>query len=89
MWDFNVYGLRDYNVIQIRDWLSPNQALLDFEKNRVLQGLCNNEMRIIFQRSLLNKSSCIVSYVKAKKMMEQGCQAFITSLVNSMKNWQS
>lgn len=36
MWDFNVYGLRDYNVIQIRDWLSPNQALLDFEKKRVL-----------------------------------------------------
>lgn len=51
----------------------------------MLQGLCNSEMGLILQGLLLDKSSCIVSYFKAKSMMEQECQAFIASLVSSIE----
>ena len=37
-------------------------------------------MELIFQGSLLAQSSCVISYTKAVKMLQQGCQAFIASV---------
>lgn len=65
-----MYRLRGYNVILGMDWLSYNKAFLDGEKKRIIQALCNSEMRLIFQGSLLDKLSCIMSYAKAKKIMD-------------------
>ena len=62
------------------DWLSVNQAYLDCKKKRVLQGPCDSDMELIFQGSLLAQSSCVISYTKAVKMLQQGCQAFIASV---------
>lgn len=55
-------------------------------RKRVLQRSCNSEKRLILQGSLLDMTSCIVSYAKARKMMGDGCQAFVASLVNSIKD---
>ena len=40
VWDFILYGLRDYDVILGMDWLSSNKAFLDCERKRVLRGPC-------------------------------------------------
>lgn len=49
----------------------------------MLKGLCNSEIRVIFQGLQCDKSSCIVSYAEVRKMMEQGCRTFMASLVSS------
>ena len=65
------------------DWLSSNKAFLDCERKRVLRGPCKSDMELIFQGSLLDKSSCIVTCAQAQKLIAQGCQAFVASLVDS------
>ena len=79
MWDFVVFGLREFDVILGMDWLGKNQAFLDCERKRVLKGPCKTEMELIFQWSLLRKSSCIVSYAKVVKLIGQGCQSLYHS----------
>lgn len=64
------------------DWLNHNQIFLNCEKKRELRGPYNNEMRLIFQRALLDKSSSIVSYATDVKIMEKGCHAFVACLVD-------
>ena len=49
MWDFILYGLRDYDVILGMDWLSSNKTFLDCERKRVLRGPCQSDMKLIFQ----------------------------------------
>lgn len=46
--------VRDFIVYRLR-------GILDGEKERVIQGLCNSEMGLIFQGSLLDKLSYITS----------------------------
>lgn len=48
VWDFIVYGLREYDIILGMDWVSHNKAFVDCKKKRVLRGPCDNEMRMIF-----------------------------------------
>ena len=83
IWDFILYEMRDYDIILGMDWLSSNQAFLDCERKRVLRGPCKSEMELIFQGSLLDKESCIVTSAQVSKLLGQGCQAFIASLVDS------
>ena len=64
--DYILYGLRDYDVILRMDWLSNNKAFLDCERKRVLRGSCKGEMELIFQWSLLDKTSCIVTCAQAR-----------------------
>ena len=71
VWDFILYGLRDYDVILGMDWLSSNKAFLDCERKRVLRGPCKSDMELIFQGSLIDKSSCIVTCAQAQKLIAQ------------------
>lgn len=75
--------VRDFDIIIRMDWLGRNQAFLECVRKKVLQGLCKSEMMLIFQE--LDKSSCIVFYIKAVKLSSERCQAYMASLVDSTK----
>ena len=73
VWNFIVYGIIGFDVLLGMDWLSAHQAFLDCKGKRVLTKPCNSEMRVIFQGSRHDPSSCIVSASEATKGMGEGC----------------
>lgn len=77
MWEFFIFVLWEFDTIIGMDWLGYNPPFLDCERKSVLKGCCKCEMGLIFQGSLVGKSSFIVSYANAVKLIGQGCQAYI------------
>ncbi|XP_070058141.1 uncharacterized protein [Nicotiana tomentosiformis] len=66
----------DFNVILGMDWLSPSHAILDYRAKSVtlsVTGLPPLEWR----ETLVHSTSKVISYVKARRMVEKGCLAYL------------
>ena len=83
VWNFIVYGIKEFDVLLGMDWLSAHQAFLDWKGKRVLTKSCNCEMEVIFQGPGHDPSSCIVSANEATKWLGEGCQAYLANLEES------
>lgn len=72
--------------------MSIYHDFLNCDNKRVVQKLCNCEMRVTFQDSLFYPSSSIVPISEADELLAEGCEAFVVSLVKSEskpKDWST
>ncbi|XP_070003433.1 uncharacterized protein [Nicotiana sylvestris] len=72
----------DFDIILGIDWLSPYHAILDCNAKIVtlaLPGLPHLQWR----RTLGHSTSRVISYMKARRMVDKGCLAYLAYVCDS------
>ncbi|XP_073121448.1 uncharacterized protein [Henckelia pumila] len=75
-----------FDLILGMDWLSVNGALIDFWRRSVSVNPSGGDSFIFLAAQssgwvVTSGASHIISYVRAKKLLQKGCQGFLASLV--------
>ncbi|XP_070042452.1 uncharacterized protein [Nicotiana tomentosiformis] len=69
--------MTDFEVILGMDWLSPYQVILDFHSKTITLEIPELP-RLEWKGSSVGASSRVVSFLKARHMVEKGCLAYLT-----------
>ena len=86
VWDFAMYHLVGIDLILGMDWLSKNHAIIDCNKKKVyLAGDMVSGKKLFFKGEQLENHPLLISYVKATKFLQKGCQGFLASVVEEIK----
>ncbi|XP_061999269.1 uncharacterized protein LOC133716595 [Rosa rugosa] len=76
--------LVEFDVILGMDFLETHGALVDcFRKEVVFQSLGKPEITFRGERNIL--SSCLISAITAKKLLNKGCQAYLAHIVDTKR----
>ncbi|XP_073119841.1 uncharacterized protein [Henckelia pumila] len=78
--DLVVLPMSGFDLILGMDWLSVNEASIDFRRRPVLVNPSGGDS-FIFLAAQSSGDSHVISYVRAKKLLHKGCQGFLASLV--------
>ncbi|XP_077247234.1 uncharacterized protein LOC143886951 [Tasmannia lanceolata] len=86
--DLILLELSDFDVILGMDWLSIHNALVDCYKKEVNFEI-SGEDKFCFEGSGAHSTPIVLSAMKACRLLRQGCEAFLASVVqiddNDMK----
>ena len=86
VWDFAMYHLVGIDLILGMDWLSKNHAIIDCNKKKVyLAGDIASGKKLFFKGEQSENHPLLISYVKATKFLQKGCQGFLASVVEEIK----
>ncbi|XP_070046265.1 uncharacterized protein [Nicotiana tomentosiformis] len=74
--DLLLLDMVDFDVILGMDWLSPYHVVLDYPAKMVTLAMPGLP-RIEWKRTFGHSTSKVISYVKARRMVEKGCLAYL------------
>ncbi|XP_070050234.1 uncharacterized protein [Nicotiana tomentosiformis] len=74
--DLLLLDMTDFEVILGMDWLSPYHAILDFHAKVVTLAMPELP-RLEWKGSFVSVSSRIISFLKARHMVDKGCLAYL------------
>ncbi|XP_073129113.1 uncharacterized protein [Henckelia pumila] len=80
--DLVVLPLTGFDLILGMDWLSVNEAVIDFRQRSVAVKPEEGE-QFIFYASPSCEISPVISHARARKLLRRGCQGFLASVVTS------
>ena len=68
------------------DWLSKNHAIIDCNKKKVyLAGDLDSGKKFFFKGEQTENHPLLISFVKATKFLQKGCQGFLACVVEETK----
>ncbi|XP_073041985.1 uncharacterized protein [Primulina eburnea] len=70
-----------FDIILIMDWLTLNEAIIDFHQ-RLVSIRPPNGKSFIFEAVQNKQLRQIVSCIRAKKLSRRGCQGFLASIIS-------
>ena len=77
-------SFREFDVILGMDWLSRHKVVVDFRMKRVnLRTPSGKEVTFICERS--NHLSNVISAATARKMVREGCEAYLAYVIDTKK----
>ncbi|XP_070031845.1 uncharacterized protein [Nicotiana tomentosiformis] len=83
--DLLLLDIVDFDAVLGMDWLSPYHDVLDCHAK--MMTLAMPELpRIEWEGTLGHSTSRVISYVKARRMVEKGCLAYLAHIRNSSTN---
>ena len=86
VWEFAMYHLVGIDIILGMDWLSKNHAIINCNKKKVsLAGDMASGKKLFFKGEQAENHPLLISYVKATKYLQKGCQGFLASVVEESK----
>ena len=85
---FYLLDMQDFDVILGLDWLERHYALLDCRKRRIIFRI-PGEKEFFHPLPKFNAGKFLVSTMKAIKMMNKGCGAYLASVVSVAKDGQT
>ena len=72
--------LREFDVILIMDWLTKHHAIVNcFTKKVIIES--PNQPRVIFLGERQVVPTCLISAIKAFKMVKGGCEAYLAHVM--------
>ncbi|XP_070044955.1 uncharacterized protein [Nicotiana tomentosiformis] len=74
--DLLLLEMTDFEIIPVMDWLSPYHAILDCHAKTVTLAL-QELLRLEWKCSSVGASSRVISFMKARHMVEKGCLAYL------------
>ncbi|KAL8093144.1 hypothetical protein AgCh_035145 [Apium graveolens] len=80
--DLIPFELGDFDVILSMDWLSLHKANIEYKKKRVVMYTLDNK-RISYQGQRQDRK--FLSVMQAKRLMRQGCEAYLAHVVDTKK----
>ena len=76
--------IKDFDVILGMDWLARHGATIDCRRKKVTFDTPDGQ-KLCFMGQASGLRTPLVSSLKAQRMMEKGCQAFLASITNVEK----
>ncbi|XP_077217941.1 uncharacterized protein LOC143852443 [Tasmannia lanceolata] len=83
--DLILLELSDFDVILGMDWLSIHYALIDYNK-KVVNFEIPGEEKFCFEGSGAHSTPMVLSAMQACRLLRQGCEAFLASVVEVNDN---
>ena len=77
--DLVILEMVDFDVILGMTWLSPNFAILDCNAKTVTLAKPGTDP-LVWEGDYTSNPICIISFLRAKKMVSKGCLAFLAHL---------
>ena len=77
--DLVILEMVDFDVILGMTWLSPQFGILDFNAKTVTLAKPGTDP-FVWEGDYTSNSVCIISFLRAKKMVSKGCLAFLAHL---------
>ena len=77
-------GEMEFDTILGMDWLSACGAHVDYNRKRVIFKM-EGVPEFIFDRVKVSHDIPYISAIKATKLMRQGCQEFLASVLNTTR----
>ncbi|XP_070054966.1 uncharacterized protein [Nicotiana tomentosiformis] len=74
--DLLLHDMIDFEVILGMDWLSPYHAILDFHTKTITLAMLELP-RLEWKGSSVSTTSWVISFLKARYMVEKGCLAYL------------
>ncbi|KAL8125171.1 hypothetical protein AgCh_012737 [Apium graveolens] len=79
--DLIPFELGEFDVILGMDWLSPHKANIDYKKKYLLY--IEDNVRVTYQGQKQEKK--FISIMEARKLLRQGCEAYLAHVVDTEK----
>ncbi|XP_069145649.1 uncharacterized protein [Solanum lycopersicum] len=77
--DLVILEMVDFNVILCMTWLSPNFAIFDCSAKTVTLAKPGTDL-LVWEGDYTSTPVCIISFLRAKRMVSKGCSAFMDHL---------
>ena len=74
----------DFDIILGMDWLTKHHAIVNCFTKEVEFDV-PNQARIVFQGERKIMSTCLISAIKACKMIQKGCEAYLAHVIDTKK----
>ncbi|KAL0463343.1 UNVERIFIED_CONTAM: Transposon Ty3-G Gag-Pol polyprotein [Sesamum latifolium] len=76
--------LKEFDVILGMDWLAQHRAVVDCYKKEVMIE-SSGESRVVFVGDRQVVSICVISAIEAKRLMLEGCEAYLAHVIDTKK----
>ena len=74
----------DFDIILGMDWLTKHHAIVNCFTKEVEFDM-PNQARIVFRGERKIMSTCLISAIKACKMIKKGCEAYLAHVIDTRK----
>jgi hypothetical protein len=80
--DLIIFDIHGFDVILGMDWLSSNHAIIDCHHKEIIFRL-SSEAEFKFIGTKVNVAPRLISAVQCKRLLQDGCQAYLACLVDT------